>query len=308
MIAKKKIKMIIKNKKLQTKISKNGNPKINRIKKKQDKSYLFFLSLIDKKNINDIKTIKGINVILDNFSFHKQGNRNEKIYQKIEEPWDYSKRAAEILRHEYIVNCFKRISEHLNKKLRILDLGCSLGHITSKLYPYAEFIIANDISYTAVEKAKKLCESHPGVKKNLYYFSVSDSMNLPFKEDIFDVILVSDGLREWFDDNFEFQKIVVRKIYRTLKYGGYGIFTDYLSYKDYPKLFEAIHSSPFRHFEEIALYDRLWYRMETWLRPFKRMKLIQRVLINKQIAIILSKISKSLGKRYSKHLGVIAIK
>ncbi len=306
MKAKKKITVISKKKKLQTKILKNTNSKINKIKKKQDRSNPFFLSLINKKNIVDIKINNGINIFLDGSSSHKL--ENEIMYQNTEEPWDYSKRAAEILRHEYIVNCCKRISEHLNKKLRILDLSCSLGHITSKLYPYAEFIIANDISYTAVEKAKKLCESHSATKKNLYYFSVSDSMKLPFKENIFDVVLVSDGLRGWFADNFEFHKIVVGNVYQILKYGGYGIFTDYLSYKDYPKLCEAVCSSPFRQFEEIAMYDRLWYRMETWLRPLKGMKSIQRVLINKQLAISLSKISKFLGKRYSKHLGLIAIK
>ncbi len=240
-------------------------------------------------------------------SQEENNNLYEQFYQSQAEPWAYSERAAEILRHEYVAEQVKAIYEKLGKKLIVLDLGCSLGHITERLHPYSSLVVGLDISMTAVAKAKKRCEELMKGQINPYEFVVASTLDLPFHENSFDVIIISDGINEWFQTEKE-RKIAIDGIYKILKINGIAIFTDYIHPKKFDEFAALIDASAFKVLKEEPFYDRLWYRLESWLKAFRHQKWAKNLLADVKFARKLRSIAKKLGKSYSKHLGVIAQK
>jgi SAM-dependent methyltransferase len=240
-------------------------------------------------------------------SQEENNNLYEQFYQSQAEPWAYSERAAEILRHEYVANQVKAIHERLGKKLVVLDLGCSLGHITERLHPYSSLVIGLDISITAVAKAKKRCQELLEGLVNPYEFVVASTLDLPFHENSFDVVIISDGIYEWFQTEKE-RKIAVDGIYKILKINGIAIFTDYIHPKKFDEFTTLIHSSAFKILKEEPFYDRLWYRLESWLKAFRHQQWTKNLLADIGFARKLRSIAQMFGKSYSKHLGVIAQK
>lgn len=242
--------------------------------------------------------------------FASEGDSNnlyEQFYQSQAEPWAYSERAAEILRHEYVAEQVKTVYEKLGKKLIVLDLGCSLGHITERLHPYSELVVGLDISVTAVGKAKKRCEELMQGQENPYQFVVASTLDLPFHENSFDVVIISDGIYEWFQTEKE-RKITIEGVYRILKINGMAIFTDYLSPKKFNEFAALIHASSLKVLREEPFYDRLWYRLESWLKAFKKQAWAKKLLADVVFARKLRSLAKRLGSNYSKHLAVIAQK
>src|SRR5205814_5653011 len=66
------------------------------------------------------------------------------------EPWEYSERGVERLRHARIAELAR--SFHAT---RTLDLGCSLGQLTGKLAELPGRLFAADLSPTAVIRARE---------------------------------------------------------------------------------------------------------------------------------------------------------
>ena len=52
------------------------------------------------------------------------------LYQGQAEPWTYSVRAAEVLRHETLERAVRSLRPRFE---RVLDVGCSLGQLTEIL-------------------------------------------------------------------------------------------------------------------------------------------------------------------------------
>lgn len=265
-----------------------------------------FSSLLTNPKGKNHSFIDGIPIFL---APQGEGNNNlyEQFYQSQAEPWAYSERAAEILRHEYIAEQVKAICEKLGKKLIILDLGCSLGHITEKLHPYGALVVGLDISVTAVGKAKKRCEELVQGRENPFQFVVASTLDLPFCENAFDVVIISDGICEWFQTEKE-RKTTIEGVYKVLKMNGTAIFTDYLSPEKFDEFAALIQDSPLKVIKEEPFYDRLWYRLESWLKAFKRQVWAKKLLANVGFARQLRSLARRLGRNYSKHLAVIAQK
>lgn len=254
--------------------------------------------------------VEGVPILLETALQSTENNFYERFYQSQAEPWAYSGRAAEIMRHEYVAEQVKAICQQAGRKLTILDLGCSLGHITELLYPYGELIVGLDISLTAVLSAKKRCNSVVSGKENPFSFVVASTLALPFAEESFDVVVASDGIAGWFDTN---EKAVnsekaVKEIFRVLKKGGIAIHTDYMNPKFFDEYVKLTLSSPFQKIKEEPLYDRLWYRTESLLKAFRKQTWAKQVLANVSLARALKGIAKMLGRSYSKHIGVVAKK
>ena len=55
------------------------------------------------------------------------------------EPFDYSRRAAEILRHRFVCHAVRRL--HPNPT-RLLDVGCSMGQLTAQLAGIPQALVA----------------------------------------------------------------------------------------------------------------------------------------------------------------------
>lgn len=231
----------------------------------------------------------------------------ENFYQTASEPWKYSQRAAECLRHDYVVEKVAQLTEKLGKKAKILDIGCSLGHITARLHPYAELIVAMDISLTAIQKARYHCLQSAHEKANIYHFVVGSATDLPFIDNFFDIVVASDGLHGWHLPQ-ELQQKAAGEIYRVMYRQAYAIFTDYLHPRLHYKVSSILEKFPWQIECIELLYDRLWYQFESLLKAFKQYWWAQKWLASKKIALFLRSIAKNLGNNYSKHITAIVYK
>src|SRR2546425_9009530 len=89
------------------------------------------------------------------------------------EPFDYSRRAAEVLRHRFISDLVRALAP---RPARLLDVGCSKGQLTLHLAAVPEFVVAVDLSRAAIRAARERLQSGgAGV-----HFVVADATALPF--------------------------------------------------------------------------------------------------------------------------------
>ncbi len=226
------------------------------------------------------------------------------------EPWDYSHRAVETLRHEYIANLVRTLKPSAR---RVLDVGCSLGQLTTRLRGSAAEIHACDLSWTAVQKTSSACErlaSHPNESTSdngQFYFSVASSLELPYARETMDVILLCDGLIGW-ELSEHGRRGVLRSAFEILAPGGIVVLTDYM----HPRRFEAhvreIAQSPLQIESLRYLNDRLPYQFEGWLHAFRETRFVQELIANKLLIQRLKSISSLFGKWGSKHLCVVGRK
>src|SRR5437773_6053361 len=106
------------------------------------------------------------------------------------EPFDYSRRAAEILRHRYVCRVVRRLDPN---PTRLLDVGCSMGQLTAQLAGLPQALFAVDLSPPAIHGARPRLRAvgRPA------HCVVASATALPFREGTFDVVVLSDGLYSW---------------------------------------------------------------------------------------------------------------
>lgn len=110
-----------------------------------------------------------------------------------------------------------RISPWLNKidyiGKKVLDVGCNTGILLIPLLEKGVDVVGVDISESDIKKTrKKLKEKDFSTKLAL----VADAKKLPFKQNTFDVVLLSDIL-----EHVSCPEMVAVEAYRVLKPGGY---------------------------------------------------------------------------------------
>ncbi len=228
----------------------------------------------------------------------------ETKYQTEAEPWSYSGRAAELMRHEFVVDIARRFNPCPE---RVLDLGCSNGQLSYRLgeafLPPSSHICSLDISPTAVAQAREYVQS----SKADYFFLAASSTEIPFADNTFDTVIVSDGLHGW-ELPPDLQRRVVAEVSRVLRAGGYAVFTDYLHPKKFDGLIELIGEGAMTITTVEYLYDRLWYRIESWFHLVQRNPLVKAFLRNMAFARALKSISRLSGRNGSKHICVVTQK
>lgn len=96
--------------------------------------------------------------------------------------------------------------------MNVLDLGCAGGIITRVLAPHFKRMVGTDIDLPALEYARSAETGHAA-------FLPSDAMNLPFKNDLFDVVICAH-VYEHVPDSAK----LIREIRRVLKQGGVCFF------------------------------------------------------------------------------------
>jgi SAM-dependent methyltransferase len=230
----------------------------------------------------------------------------ETMYTSQSEPWSYSGRAAEIMRHEFVAAKARRYTsaeQMARPEHRVLDLGCSNGQLSRRLGETFPHVFSLDISPTAVQTAQRAVE---GVQADFFFLAAS-STELPFAADTFDLIVISDGLHGW-ELPRTLQDNVAAECARVLKPSGYAVFTDYLHPRKHQDLINIIDASPLRRVEVDYLYDRLWYRMESWFHLIQGSALAKSVLRSMSIAQTLRRFSALQGANGSKHICVVAQK
>jgi SAM-dependent methyltransferase/uncharacterized protein YbaR (Trm112 family) len=238
----------------------------------------------------------------------------EALYTAEPEPWSYSERAAEVLRHEFVSDIAHRFAAAADY---VLDVGCSNGQLSARLGTVFPRIVSLDISPTAVHTARTALISSiaapsqgmPGASRPhaSYCFLVASSTALPLADASMDAVIVSDGLHGW-ELSSTFQRRVLLECHRVLKPGGYAIFTDYLHPNQHHQLLALVEQSPLAIVAVEYLYDRLWYQMESLLRAFHGTTWVKALLKNMGIARTLKRVARLFGARGSKHICVVAQK
>lgn len=234
----------------------------------------------------------------------------EQLYSGEEEPWEYSKKAVEILRHEFVVKTACSLKPNYS---RILDVGCGKGRMTFLFNGLAPEIFGVDVSKTALQQAEIYANklSHHGspakTNNSRFHFSEANITNTSFQANYFDLVLLCDGLEGWHLSIDEKEKALA-ETFRLLMPGGFVILTDYLK----PQLFSAfeaiVSNSPLKIVRSIYLNDRFAYQFNSWFKIGEKLKAVQWLYANKTIAKGLMRISSFFGKRGSKHFCIIATK
>lgn len=148
-------------------------------------------------------------------SVDKNPNKIQLLFNEISSYYDIINNLISFGTHYFIKKySIKLLKIHPNSN--ILDICCGTGDFTgiiNKNFPSAK-IIGLDFSQKMLQQAKKKYPSQT--------FIVGDCTNLPFKDNEFDYITVSFGLR-----NVENRKQALIEAYRVMKSGGKFLHLDF---------------------------------------------------------------------------------
>ena len=132
-------------------------------------------------------------------------------------------------------------------------------------------------------------------------------MDAPFGEELFDLVLMCDGLHSWRLTPEEQARSLVQA-HRLLVPGGYAVFTEHLRPSNFDAIIDRIRASPLEVVSIRYLHNRLWYSMERNLKRFRGRRTVQRLLASRRVARGLMAVASLAGRRGAKHLCVIAQK
>jgi SAM-dependent methyltransferase len=240
-------------------------------------------------------------------------NFEEKFKQE-GEPWDYDKRAVEILRHEFVVQTAWALKPQ--GFARVLDIGCAMGQLTSRLNGLAPDVHAIDLSATAVQRAEARVNQmlaqwrahNPGKPDpSKFHFAAASATQMPFAEGTFDLVLLADGLEGW-ELSPELKQAVLKDVHRVLQPGGYAILTDYLKPSRFDEFVQTVTQSPLKLVQRHYMNDRLCYQFITWFKAFENTGFVKSMVASVPLARALRGISSLFGRNGSKHFCLVAQK
>ncbi len=238
----------------------------------------------------------------------------EEKYRQEGEPWDYENRAVEILRHEFVVATARALKPA--GYMRVLDIGCAMGQLTSRLNGLAPEVHAIDLSPTAVMKAQSRVtqmlaqwrSQHVGqAEPTRFLFTAASATEMPFPEGHFDLVLLADGLEGW-ELSPVLKQSVLKDVHRVLTPGGYAILTDYMKPRRLAEFVQTVQASPLKLVQQHYMHDRLCYQFITWLKAVQSTGVAKSLIANKSLAIALRSVSSLFGKQGSKHFCLVAQK
>lgn len=106
-------------------------------------------------------------------------------------------------------NCF------ITKDAKVLDVGCNTGYVSFEIAHLAQCLVVGvDISKKMISAAEKIKKRDP--LGRLIKFKIADATNLPFKNEMFDIV-VSGGSTAFIDDKIK----AVQEYKRVLKQWGF---------------------------------------------------------------------------------------
>ena len=214
------------------------------------------------------------------------------------EPFDYSRRAAEILRHRFVRETVHRV--HASPP-RLLDVGCSMGQLTAQLAGLPRGLFAVDLSRTAIRVARDRLRDAAAPAR----FVVASATALPFREESFAVVVLSDGLHSWQLPPEE-RQVALAQAHRVVERGGYAVLTEYLQPRAFREFVGQVRASPFELVSIAYLYDRLWYQFESWFKAIRGWRWVRRLFGSIPVALTLRAVARLLGPRGSRHICVVA--
>lgn len=224
----------------------------------------------------------------------------EALYRGAAEPYDYSWRAAERLRHQLIVGVVESLEP---RPTRVLDVGCSQGQLTFHLGALSGVTLAMDVSATAVAKARRRCAGAPG----RFAFAVGSATALPFASSAFDLVILCDGLRGW-GLSAPDREAALSEAHRLTRAGGHVLLTEYLRPKSFAGFVREVELGPLRILWIRHLYDRLWYQVETWFRRARHLRAVRAVFSSLGFARFMSGVGRLFGERGARHICILTRK
>jgi len=214
------------------------------------------------------------------------------------EPFDYSRRAAEILRHRLVSDLVRALAP---RPASLLDVGCSKGQLTLHLAAGPEIVVAVDLSRAAIRAAReRLRTGGAGAR-----FVVADATALPFGAGRFDVVVMSDGLHSWQLPAAERRAALAQAGY-VVRAGGHAVLTEYLQPRAFAEFVSEVRAGPFEVVAVEYLHDRLWYRIESWFKAVRDWPWVERLFANVSVARLLGRVARLFGRRGSRHICVVA--
>lgn len=231
------------------------------------------------------------------------GGTWEAKYQLEEEPCRYSDRAAEVLKLDYTAELIRQSLGDTAGK--VLDVGCSLGQLSEKLLLQARHVYVTDVSPTAVARARQRLERSSAPARRSY--AVANSTALPFRDGLFDAVILSDGLHSW-GLTEELKQKALAEVHRTLRPGGQAFLLDYMNPRGFSEFVRTVERGPMKVAAVEYLGDRLWYVLESAMRALLPLSPVRSCFSSLGVARALRAVSRTLGPRGSKHLCVRATK
>ena len=179
----------------------------------------------------------------------------DKIYESSPDPWSFETSPYEAEKYATTISLLDS-----RKFSNALEIGCSIGILTSMLAPFCQRLLAVDTSLAALQQAQKRNADLAQIR-----FS---QMNMPteFPNECFSLIVLSEVGYYW--DEADDRK-ARNRIAAALEYDGLLILVHYLpEVADYPRNGDAVHQAflqdeRFHHQRQIR---KELYRADTFTR------------------------------------------
>ena len=223
-------------------------------------------------------------------------------YRQSEEPWSFSERAAELLRHRWVVQTAAQLAPR-----RALDVGCSLGQLTGALAQLPIELHAIDVSPTAVSRARARVNATRAVPACSVRFVAGSAVTLPIATGTYDFLTACDGLYSWELTPEERQR-AIRELRRVLRIGGHALLTEHTRPARFDEFVGEITRGGLSVVSVQYLYDRPWYQFESWFRSVRGLGVVRRMLRSESLARALQRVGRSLGPKASRHICVLAVR
>lgn len=225
----------------------------------------------------------------------------ETMHASGHEPWAFSDRGVERLRHERIAELVRTFAPGA-----VLDVGCSLGQLTVRLAALPVALTAVDLSPSAVRRARAAVLAAPDRRARSVHVATGSATGLPFEAGRFDVAVASDGLHSWHLDAAS-RAAALRELHRVLAPGGHAVLTEYLRPEEFAEFVAEVAASPLRVERVIYMGDRPCYQFEGWLRAVRHWPPARALRRSVTLARVLCAVGARVGARASRHVCVVAV-
>jgi SAM-dependent methyltransferase len=220
----------------------------------------------------------------------------ENLHRETKEPFSYSERAIERLRHQWIVRQVAATASG-----RVLDLGCSRGQLTAMLAQLPFELTAIDVAPSAIGAARTR------LGDGSVRFATGSALALPIASGRMDFVVAADGIYSWNLERDDRSRCL-EEIYRILATSGRVLFTEHTRAFRFPEFVAEIEQHGFAVERIEYLYDRPWYQVESWFKMLQGTSWVRSARRSDAIARFLQRVGRAFGPRASRHVCVLATK
>jgi len=237
-------------------------------------------------------------VTADNGNATLQAAFFENLHRETKEPFSYSERAIERLRHQWIV---RQVAATASGGGRVLDLGCSRGQLTAMLARLPFELTAIDVAPSAIGAASTRLRDQP------VRFAAASALALPIASGGMDFVVAADGIYSWNLESRDRNRCL-GEIHRILAASGRVLFTEHTRAFRFAEFVAEIERHDFEIERVDYLYDRPWYQVESWFKMLQGTSWVRSARRSDAIARFLQRVGRVFGPRASRHVCVLARK